>query len=268
MDIKVHNQEGKEVGKTALPERLFGLAWNPDLVHQVVVSMQANARTRVAHTKDRSDVRGGGRKPWKQKGTGRARHGSRTSPLWRGGGVTFGPRKEKSYTKKINKKMRAKALHTVLSRKLKEGEVLMLDTLTFAEPKTKTAKKVLVSLAAIPTFEAIENKKKNAALIAIPERSTDVMRSFQNIGSVFVEEVRNLNPVSVLTYKYLILVDPAKAIKILEARKVGHAVKKEAAVKKTAARKVTAKKKVMRRVATRKTAAKKAATIKAKTSRT
>lgn len=247
MDIKIHNQEGKEVGKTKLPEHVFGLGWNPDLVHQVVVSMQANARTPVAHTKDRGDVRGGGRKPWKQKGTGRARHGSIRSPIWRGGGVTFGPRKEKSYTKKINKKMRVKALYTVLSQKLKEGEVMMLDALTFAEPKTKIAKKILTSLSAIPAFEALDNKKKNAALIAIPERKTDTLRSFQNLGNIRVEEVRNLNPVSVLTYKYLILVDPTKTLEILEARKIGGATKKMAKKKivkreTVKVRKATAKK--------------------------
>ena len=218
MDVNVYDQNGKETGKVTLPEAVFGLPWNGDLVHQVVVSQQANARTPVAHTKDRSEVRGGGAKPWRQKGTGRARHGSRRSPIWVGGGVTFGPRKEKDYSKKINKKMRTKALYTVLSKKLKDGEILFVDTFAFGEPKRTEAKKVIGALGTVKGYESLITKKKNAALVALPSHEENTAKSFRNFGNVLVDEVRNLNPVTALTYKYLIITDPKNAISFLESK--------------------------------------------------
>lgn len=218
MKTNVYNQEGKKAGSVELPESVFGVRWNADLVHQVVTGMQANARTPVAHAKDRSEQRGGGRKPWRQKGTGRARHGSRRSPIWRGGGVTFGPRNEKSYTKKINKKMRAKALYAVLSQKHKDGEVLFLEGVTFEKPKTRDAKKLLETLSGIKGFEELARKRQNTALIGLAENDLDTKRSFRNLGHVAVDEVRNLNPVTVLQYKYLIITKPEESTKVLEAR--------------------------------------------------
>src|SRR3989338_3387984 len=164
MESKIYNQEGKETGKIILPESIFDLPWNNNLVHQVVVSMQANARKPIAHSKDRSDVRGGGRKPWKQKGTGQARHGSIRSPIWRHGGITFGPRSERNYSEKINKKIRIGALFSVLSRKAKDGEIILVDEITFATPKTSLAKTVLTALAKGAKAETLATKKKNAAL--------------------------------------------------------------------------------------------------------
>jgi len=218
MKAVVYDQGGKESGKVDLPESVFGLPWNADLVHQVVVSQQSNARTPVAHTKDRSEVRGGGRKPWKQKGTGRARHGSRRSPIWIGGGVTFGPRNEKDYSKKINKKMRAKALFTVLSKKLKDGEILFVDTISFSEPKTVQAKKVISALGAVRGYDKLVTKKKNAALFTLQAHNENTAKSFRNFGNVLVEEVRNLNPVTALTYKYLIITKPNDAISFFESK--------------------------------------------------
>lgn len=206
MDAKLYNTSGKEAGKVNLPERVFGAKWNADLVHQVVTAMQANARNPIAHTKFRSEVSGTGKKPWKQKGTGSARHGSRRSPIWRKGGVAHGPRSERDYTQKINKKMRTKALFTVLSKKFADGEILFVDALTFAAPKAKDAKAALTGLASIKGFESLKSKRKNAALIALPVAQPAAVKSFRNFGNVEVGDVRNLNPVTALQYKYLVLV--------------------------------------------------------------
>lgn len=218
MQAPLYNTQGKETGKVDLPESIFGLPWNNDLVHQVVTAMQANARNPIAHTKDRSEVSGTGKKPWRQKGTGNARHGSRRSPIWRTGGVAHGPRNERDYSQKINKKMRTKALYTVLSKKLKDGEVLFVDELAFDAPKTKDAKGVLTTLASVDGFDMLTKKRKNAALIALPVRAEATEKSFANIGSVLVESVRNLNPVEALRYKYLVVVGAQDALGILESR--------------------------------------------------
>ena len=137
MLVNTYNKEGKKVGKKRLPKEIFEVPINSDLVHQVVLSQIANRRQKTAKTKDRAEVRGGGRKPWRQKGTGRARAGSIRSPIWRGGGVTFGPTSERVFSKKIPKKMRRKALFMVLSAKAKEKLILVLDDLKSEKPKTK-----------------------------------------------------------------------------------------------------------------------------------
>ena len=218
METTIYSIEGKESGKVSLPESVFGASWNPDLVHEVVVSMTSNARAGTAHTKDRSEVRGGGKKPWRQKGTGRARHGSRRSPIWTGGGVTFGPRNEKDFSKKINKKVRQKALASTLSKKQADGEMLFVDTITFAEPKTTAAKSALGALAKGSKKEDLASKKNNAALILLTERNEAVEKSFRNFGNIEVAQVKDVNPVDLLTYKYVIVAEPAKALEVLESR--------------------------------------------------
>src|SRR5271165_1420212 len=127
METAIYNAQGKKTGTLALPENIFGVAWNDALMHQVVTSMMDNARTPVAHVKDRGAVRGGGKKPWKQKGTGRARVGSTRSPIWRGGGVTHGPRNDRIFEVEIPKKMRRKALFMMLSEKAKDKTLIILD---------------------------------------------------------------------------------------------------------------------------------------------
>ena len=212
MQADVYNKEGKSKGKVTLPESVFGLSWNAGLVHEVVTSMQSNARANTAHTKDRSEVRGGGRKPWRQKGTGRARHGSRRSPIWTGGGVTFGPRNERNYTKKINKNARSKALGITLSKKLADKEIIFIDKFAFGEPKTKNAKEILTALAKISGKETLATKPKNAALVILPERDENTERSFRNFGNVFVEQAKDVNPVELLTFKYVIVADPEASV--------------------------------------------------------
>jgi len=218
MNAKVYSREGKETGEVKLPETVFGVAWNPDLVHEVVVGMQANAREGNAHTKDRSEVRGGGRKPWRQKGTGRARHGSRRSPIWTGGGVTFGPRNEKDHSVKINKKARTKALASVLSKKLTDNEVIFVDSLNMEEPKTKEAKAVVAAIAKGSSQESLATKRKNAALVVLADRSLATEKSFRNFGNIEVAQAKDINPVDLLTYKYVVVADAASSVEVLEKR--------------------------------------------------
>lgn len=233
MQAVMYNTAGKKVGTVALPERVFAVPWNATLVHEVVRGMQANARASTAHTKTRAEVRGGGRKPWRQKGTGRARHGSRRSPIWRGGGVTFGPRNARDYSVKLNRAVRAKALGAVLSQKLRDNETIFLDTLSFDAPKAKEAKGVLAALSGIMGAEALARKRKNAALIVLPARDAHSEKSFRNFGNVRVRQAKDLNPVDVLTYKYAIMAGAEQVVSALRERVAPR-------VKKTASRKVTA----------------------------
>lgn len=218
LDAKIFDKSGKEAGNIKLPENIFGLPKNSDLVHQVAVSMMSNKRANTAHTKDRSEVSGTGKKPWKQKGTGRARHGDRQSPIWVGGGVAHGPRNERNYKKKINKKMNAKALFTALSEKFRAGRILFVEDLTPSEIKTKEASKSLVALSKAPGFERLSGSKKVVAHIVMPESTENTRKSFNNIPFVRVDEIRNLNLLDVLNHRYLVISNPAESIKVLEAK--------------------------------------------------
>jgi len=202
MKYLVYNQEGKKTGETRLPKEVFEVKVNPDLVWQVAVSQMANRRRILAHTKGRGEVRGGGRKPWRQKGTGRARHGSIRSPIWRGGGVTFGPTKKRVFKKKINKKMRRKALFMILSAKVKEKLLLILDKLEITEPKTKEM------------VQIIENLKADSLLIALPRVDKNIILATRNIPRTDVMEARNLNVLDLLSFKYLMVTK--EAIKVIK----------------------------------------------------
>ena len=208
METAVYNLKGEKTGAVKLPEAIFGVRWNADLVKQVADSLLSTKRKPVAHTKDRGEVRGGGRKPWQQKGTGRARHGSIRSPIWVGGGVTGGPRNEKNFERKVSKKMRIKALYTIMSQKLRDGEVLFVDKLILSLPKTKVAVRELQSLSSVKGFEDLFSKRNNATVIAMSGKNKETERAFDNLGNIEVIEARNLNPLLLLEYKYLVIENP------------------------------------------------------------
>ncbi len=218
MEAKVYNQDGKETGSVALPEQVFGLPWNNDLIYQVVTSTETSRRSNTAQVKDRSAVRGGGKKPWRQKGTGRARHGSIRSPLWRGGGVTHGPTTERNYFRKVNRKVKNKALGVVLSRKFKDGEILFLDQLNLPVIKTKTAFGVLTQLSKLKGFEKVHYRRGSRVLLAMPRADEKLQKSFRNLGGSTLAETRNLNPVDILSYKYLVIADPKASLETLKNR--------------------------------------------------
>ncbi len=218
MNTTIYSKTGTKAGTIELPTNVFGVAWNADLVHEVVTGMQANARAGTAHTKDRSEVRGGGKKPWRQKGTGRARHGSRRSPIWAGGGVAHGPRTEKDYSVKLNKKVRAKALAAVLSKKLEDAEVILVDDLQLTEAKTKEAKAIIRAVATGAEQLPLATKRKNAALILLPDRQPATELSFRNFGNIEVMQAKDVSPVDLLTYKYVVVTEPARVVDVLTKR--------------------------------------------------
>jgi large subunit ribosomal protein L4 len=217
METKIFNHSGKEAGNLTLSEDVFGLRWSSDLVHQVVNAMLANKRAGTAHTKNRGEVSGGGRKPWKQKGTGRARHGSIRSPIWVGGGIAHGPRNEKNYKQKINSKMRVKALYTVLSKKYRDGEILFVEDVAFDAPKTEKAQAVVSALAKIKGFERLSGKKESA-FVVLPKRDLPTQKSFRNIPSLEIGLAKDINPVDILNHKYLVVFGPKESLALIEKR--------------------------------------------------
>lgn len=217
LELTVFNTDGKEVSKLDLNPQIFGLKINPDLVKQTVEAQMSQSRVPYAHTKDRGEVRGGGKKPWRQKGTGRARHGSIRSPIWRGGGVTFGPRKEKVFAKKINKKMRRKALFMVLSGKVRDKELILLDDLKLEQPKTKLMAKIINNIFGAPALAGDKSLAKAmtpSVLIALPAPDKNVILAARNIPRFLTIGANSLNVVDLLNYKYLIM--PKKALEVIE----------------------------------------------------
>jgi len=204
----IHNQEGKETGKMNLSEAVFGLKANADLIKQAVKAQMSQARIPYAHTKTRGEVRGGGKKPWRQKGTGRARHGSTRSPIWVGGGVVFGPRKEKKFAQKINKQMKRKALFMVLSGKLRDSEMIILEDLKIKEAKTKKMALILKNLQS-------KFKDLNKGLvIVLPGKNENVVRASKNLPKTETLRADSLNVVDLLSKKYILL--PKESVELIE----------------------------------------------------
>ena len=209
MMAEIFNQDGEKSGEVKLPSKIFNVEINKELVYQVLASEIANKRKPIAHTKNRGEVRGGGKKPWSQKGLGRARHGSIRSPIWKGGGTVFGPRKEKIFEKKIPKKMKRKALFMVLSEKLKRKLIIFLEDLKIEQPKTK----LLVNL--IEKWKSkIENFKEGTSLIVLPEPDKNLNLAIRNLPKTKSILAKNLNVLDALSFKYLIL--PKKSIEVIK----------------------------------------------------
>ena len=190
-NVSVLNMEGKEVGSMELNDAVFGVEINEHLVHQAVVLQLANNRQGTQKAKTRSEVSGGGRKPWRQKGTGHARQGSTRAPQWTGGGVVFAP-VPRDYSFKMNKKEKRAALKSVLTSKVQENKFIVLDELKLAEVKTKEMKKVL------------DNLKVNNALVIIGDDSENVALSARNIACVQTASVNTINVFDMLKYNTII----------------------------------------------------------------
>ncbi len=211
-NIKLYNQKAEAVGEQVLSDKIFALKLKPELIHQAVITQQANERTVIANTLDRSEVRGGGKKPWKQKGTGRARSGSSRSPIWIGGGVTFGPLKNRNFTKKLNKKMKQAALCMALSDKLTNNSLVVLDKIEMTEYKTKNFN-AMVSAIETKVLNADKNKKRSV-LVVLDEKQAMAFASGRNLAGVEVLNLNNINIVDLLKYKSVVLT--AGSVKKLE----------------------------------------------------
>jgi large subunit ribosomal protein L4 len=194
MKADIFNQQNNKIGVVELPDKIFAVKWNPDLVHQALVAQLASRRLAWAHAKGRAEVRGGGRKPWRQKGTGRARHGSIRSPLWKGGGATFGPTKEKKFTKKINKKMKRLAIFSILSKKIKDNELKVINEFKTDIRKTKEWEKILKNI--------IDLRLKT---LLIPAAANNIRRAIANIKNINAISAKSLNVFDLLKAKNIIL---------------------------------------------------------------
>ena len=202
--VKVYNTKGEIVKEMDLNPKIFDVKPKEGVIHQVAVAMAENQRQVLAHTKTKAEVRGGGRKPWRQKGTGRARHGSIRSPLWVGGGVTFGPRKDRAFKQKINKKIRRKALFMILSEKVADNKIIAIEGLKLEKIKTKEAQQILNKLPL--------NHKKT--LLLIPQKDEILIKSFKNISNIKTTRANDINVLELLKYQYLLV--PTESFGVIE----------------------------------------------------
>jgi len=197
-NVSVYNMEGKEVGKMDLNDAVFGVKVNEHLVHMAVVQQLANNRQGTQKAKTRSEVRGGGRKPWRQKGTGHARQGSTRAPQWKGGGVVFAP-KPRDYSFKMNKKEKALAIKSALTSRVNEEKFFVLDDLSFNEIKTKQMKAVL------------DNLKVEKALLVLDKKDRNVELSARNLPKVRTVQSNSINVYDILKYDTMVLTKSAVA---------------------------------------------------------
>jgi large subunit ribosomal protein L4 len=209
MKFPVYNLQGEKVKEIELTSRIFGVKIKPEVVHQVTVAQLANTRKVLASTKDKSEVRGGGKKPWRQKGTGRARHGSIRSPLWRGGGITFGPTTDRNFSLRVNKKQKQLALAMCLSDRASDNSLVVLDKLELASGKTKDLNNLLGQLQ--EKIADWKNKKK--FLIISADKNNELVRASLNLPQVEVILADSLNCLAVLKHD-AVLADMAAIDKI------------------------------------------------------
>ena len=196
MKFPVYNQQGEQLKEMELSKRLFGVVFKPEVVHQVVVAQTANARQVLAHTKTKAEVRGGGKKPWKQKGTGRARHGSSRSPIWVGGGVTFGPRSDRNFSQKVNKKQKQTALAMCLSQLVAHNCLAVFDKLDNEGGKTKGLNLWVKSIKA--KISNLKNSKK--FLFITDTKDMNLVRAAKNLDNFSTISATSLNCVDLLKY--------------------------------------------------------------------
>ncbi|MBI4252929.1 50S ribosomal protein L4 [Candidatus Uhrbacteria bacterium] len=204
--LDVYNQEGAVISKKELPGDIFNIPVKEELVHFAVTVQQSRTRAGTSATKTRGEVRGGGKKPWKQKGTGRARHGSIRSPLWKGGGVVFGPRTARNWVLRINKKVKKKALRMVLSDKARSGSLVILDALELPNAKTKDA---VAALSRLP-LTGTQGLKRGRVGVVIPRNAPALSRSMRNVPKTMLLSPSRLNVVDFLKCQKLVI--PLKSL--------------------------------------------------------
>jgi len=197
IDLLLHNVKGEEIGEVSLKDAIFNAKINKYLVHQVVKRHLANKRRGTASTKNRSDVSGGGAKPWKQKGTGRARAGTNRSPIWVGGGTVFGPT-PRDYSYSLPQKMKIASLKSVLSNKIKNKEIVVLDKLTLEKKKTKNMVEILTNL-----------KASKKPLIILEKEDNDIKRVVNNIQGAMVLPVSKINTYDLINQKIIVITENA-----------------------------------------------------------
>jgi len=239
LKANVYNQNGDKINQLDLNPKIFGLVPKESVIHQATLAQMANSRYAIAHTKLKSEVRGGGKKPWQQKGTGRARHGSTRSPLWVGGGVIFGPRNIKNFSQKINKKMKTKALFMCLSDKMQNNLLTILDNLKLEKGKTKEIVGVIKNLKDVLEIKKLRNKKikgkenientkidakekkenkfnikkyKLSLLIILPKSDGLIFNAGRNLTGIKITTAESLNVLDLLKYEKIILLEECLAI--------------------------------------------------------